>query len=440
MNRLSQAARWHSVYSQGTFRNAADGKSFAKNVHLSCENFVKNEISYTFASNFTILIYKMKIYHLLLGAALCSTVTSCFKDEPLNAECDIEQAYVHIDNPTDMFFAASDTLVNVLSDADNVTFQIKEGADVSAMAPVFKITDGATISPESGSVHDFSDGKTVVYTVTSQDGAWRRAYNVSFRAVYPVNEYNFETYRLSSNNRYYEWSDLSSTGDWIGNWATGNPGFAISMGTAKPDEFPSSPVSDGHSGSAVKLETMETGPLGGLVHMGIAAGNLYIGEFDVSQALMGTAGAMKATSFGRPFDQEPLQFTGWYKYKSAGQCVDGDCNPIPGTHDKGDIYAVLYRNHDASGNAFTLHGDDVKTSPQIVAMAQVPEITDTDDWTEFTVDFEYSGQIDRNLLANRGYSLAVVFTSSIEGASFRGAVGSTLHIDEVKIICAEKTE
>ena len=82
----------------------------------------------------------------------------------------------------------------------------------------------------------------------------------------------------------------------------------------------------------------------------------------------------------------------------------------------------------------------MKTSPQIVAMAQVPEITDTDDWTEFTVDFEYSGQIDRNLLANRGYSLAVVFTSSIEGASFRGAVGSTLHIDEVKIICAEKTE
>ena len=28
-----------------------------------------------------------------------STLTSCFKDEPLNAECDIEQAYIHVDNP-----------------------------------------------------------------------------------------------------------------------------------------------------------------------------------------------------------------------------------------------------------------------------------------------------------------------------------------------------
>ena len=32
----------------------------------------------------------------MIGSA---TLTSCFKDEPLNAECDIEQAYIHVDNP-----------------------------------------------------------------------------------------------------------------------------------------------------------------------------------------------------------------------------------------------------------------------------------------------------------------------------------------------------
>ena len=382
----------------------------------------------------------MKLYHLLLGAALCSTVSSCFKDEPLNAECDIEQAYVHLDTPTDVFFSPSDTLINVLSDATDITFEVKEGADVSAMAPTFRLTEGATVTPESGSVHDFSDGQAVVYTVTSQDGAWQRKYNVTFRVAYNVNEYDFENYRLNSNNKYYVWSDLSSTGEWLGNWATGNPGFAISKGSARPDEYPSTPVEDGRNGSCVKLETMDTGFLGGLVHMGIAAGNLFIGEFDASQALSGTDGAMKATSFGLPFDQEPLQFTGWYKYKSAGVCVDGDTNEIPGSWDKGDIYAVLYRNIDANDNAFTLHGDDVKTSPQIVAIAQVPEVTDTDGWTEFTVNFDYRQQIDRELLANRGYNLAVVFTSSIEGASFRGAIGSTLYIDDVKVICADQTE
>lgn len=383
----------------------------------------------------------MKLYHLLLGAALCSTVSSCFKDEPLNAECDIEQAYVHLDTPTDVFFAESDTLINVLSDANDITFEVKEGADVSAMAPTFRLTEGATVTPESGSVHDFSGGQSVVYTVTSQDGAWQRKYNVTFRVAYNVNEYDFENYQLSSTRRFYEWSDLSSTGEWLGNWATGNPGFAISRPSARPNDFPSVPVAEGHSGSAVKLETKRTEGLGDMMSMGLAAGNLFIGSFDVGPAVSGgQEGAMQATQFGRPFDQEPLQFTGWYKYKSAGQCIDGDLNPIPDSYDKGDIYAVLYRNHDANGNAFMLHGDDVKTSPQIVAMAQVPEVTDTDAWTQFTVNFEYSEELDRELLANRGYNLAVVFTSSIEGASFRGAIGSTLYIDEVKVICADQTE
>lgn len=383
----------------------------------------------------------MKIYHLLLGAAFCLSFSSCFKDEPLNAECDIEQAYIHLDNPTDVFYAPSDTLVNVLSNATDIVFETRYGVDVSAMAPQFRLTEGATVSPESGSTHDFSGGNVVVYTVTSQDGEWTRTYNVSFREAYSSTEYSFENFRLDSRNKYYEWSDLSSAGEWLGNWATGNSGFVISNGTAAPDEYPSTPTADGYSGNGVKLETMSTGPLGTAIFpMGIAAGNLFIGEFDASQALNPNGGAMMATRFGRAFYQEPLQFTGWYKYHSAGECVDGNRNPLPGTYDQGDIYAVLYRNHDDNGDAFVLHGDDVKTSEQIVAIAQVPEVTDVDEWTEFTVNFEYSENIDRDLLANGGYNLAVVFTSSIEGASFRGAIGSTLYIDEVKVICAEQTE
>lgn len=389
----------------------------------------------------------MKFSNLILSLAVCGILTSCFKDEPLNAECDIEQAYVHTDAPTDIFFSPNDTLVNVLSDADDIVFEIKEGSDVSAMAPFFRITGGARIEPESGSVHDFSDGKAVSYKVTSQDGGWSRVYSVSFRTAYNVNDYDFENIRLvdgSAGGQFYEWSDLSSSGEWMGNWATGNPGFNLSAqltgGTIPPEGYPSSPVDDGHSGKGVKLETKSTGAFGEMVGMGIAAGNLFIGEFDASKALSGTAGAMQATSFGRTFDRMPLQFTGWYKYKSGGECVDGKRKPIPGTYDKGHVYAVLYRNHDDSGKLFTLHGDDVLTSPYVVAVAEVPEISDTQEWTEFTVSFDYRTEIDRQLLADRGYNLAVVCTSSIEGASFKGALGSTLHIDELKIICAETSE
>lgn len=385
-----------------------------------------------------------KTLSMMIAAAACGVMTSCFKDEPLNAECDIEQAYVHVDNPDELFFSPSDTLVNVVSDVSDVVFEIKEGADVSAMAPIFKLTEGATVSPESGSVHDFSDGKVVTYKVTSQDGGWSRAYNVSFRVSYTVAEYDFENIRLvngSAGGQYYEWSDLSSTGEWLGNWATGNPGFNLSAqfvgGTVPPEGYPTAPVEDGYEGRGVKLETRSTGSFGSMVGMGIAAGNLFIGEFDPGKALSGPDGAMQATSFGRPFGKMPLRFTGWYKYKSGGECVDGRRNPIPGTHDKGHIYAVLYLNHDDQGTAFTLHGDDVLTSPYVVAAAVVTDVSDTDGWTEFGVDFEYRRDIDPALLASRGYNLAVVSTSSIEGASFRGAIGSTLHVDEFKIICAE---
>jgi len=54
-------------------------------------------------------------------------------------------------------------------------------------------------------------------------------------------------------------------------------------------------------------------------------------------------------------------------------------------------------------------------------------------WKKFAVDFNYIRELDAAILANKGYSMAVVFTSSIEGAAFEGAVGSTLLIDKVSI-------
>ena len=383
----------------------------------------------------------MKVYHLLLGAALCCSFTSCFKDEPLNAECDIEQAYVHVDDPTTIFYSNTDTLVNVLSDADGITFRIKAGSDVSAMAPMFRLTEGATISPANGSTQDFSDGRAVTYTVTSQDGSWQRQYKVSFTTYNPISKFDFENYKLvdgQNGGQYYQWSDLNPDGTEAGNWATGNGGFNISMGTAAPDEYPSSPA-EGHTGQGVKLTTSDTGPLGNLpgMNMPIAAGNLFLGYFDVSKALTQT---MQATNFGLPFDRKPLRLTGWYKYRPGALFIDRYKNEYPGRTDIGDIYAVLYRNHDDNGNSFVLHGDDVKTSKYIVAMAQVPEILTTDDWTHFDVEFTYSADIDDETLLNQGYSLAVVCTSSIEGATFSGAIGSTLYVDEIEVIWDETNE
>ena len=106
---------------------------------------------------------------------------------------------------------------------------------------------------------------------------------------------------------------------------------------------------------------------------------------------------------------------------------------VAGKVDEPNIYAVFYRNQDADGNTVVLHGDDVMTSPLIVSKAQVASIPATTEWTKFEMTFESLAPIDKAILNNRGYNLALVFSSSKTGDTFEGAVGSTLYIDKVEI-------
>lgn len=131
-----------------------------------------------------------------LSMSCITTLSSCFKEEPLNAECDIEQAYIHADNKillNLLFTNPSDTLVNVQSDQTNIEFTMRPFAALTKQAPIFRLTPGATISPESGSLQDFSKGP-VTYTVTSEDKQWSRTYQVSIKKGQTTmpNEIEFE--------------------------------------------------------------------------------------------------------------------------------------------------------------------------------------------------------------------------------------------------------
>lgn len=376
----------------------------------------------------------MRFSHVLLVCAFCATLTSCFKDEPLNAECDIEYAYLHSDDPEATFYQLTDSLVEVYSTDNVIEFGVKEDVDLTALAPEFVLTEGATIEPASGSVHDFSGNTPVSYTVTSQDGKWSRTYTVyinhRIRTIDEISTLSFENSMLDTSQRYAVWYETAADGYEINAWATGNPGFAITAGDAAPSEYPSSVLEEGYEGRGVRLITRATGTLGALFGMPIAAGNLFTGTFNTLDAL---GSATKATRFGTPVSQRPLSFSGYYKYTPGEEVTGEDNKPIPGKIDAGDIYAILYRNTDSEGKAFTLDGDNVKTSDQIVATAIIDEVKPTTEWTPFDINFTYKEQLDEQILRNYGYSLAIVFSSSINGAYFEGAVGSTLCIDEVKV-------
>ncbi|MDD6754209.1 MAG: PCMD domain-containing protein [Prevotella sp.] len=379
--------------------------------------------------------YDMRYHQLIVSAIFALALSSCFKDEAPNAECDIIEASLHVNNPTDIFYNPTDTLVRVLYTDDNISFSVRRKADLTALAPTFRITDGATISPASGSVHDFSKGP-VIYTVTSEDKEWSRSYKVSFIPVIRTSKdtlsFNFEDYHLDSKDKYYIWCEKHEDGNMYDDWATGNAGYGLTNGSAGPEAYPSTVLDEGYEGKGVKLVTCSTGPFGQMVKLPLAAGNLFLGTFDMSIALKTPR---LATGFGLPFDKKPKTFTGYYKYTPGEKFQNKDESIVEGKVDEASVYAILYRNHDEDGNPVVLNGDNVQTSPLIVAKAIAANIVPTDKWTEFTVDFSYLEDFDLDLLENRGYNLAVVFSSSADGAFFQGAIGSTLCIDNVKIIC-----
>ncbi len=367
--------------------------------------------------------------------AQCLLLCSCFKSEPKNTECDIETAWLHVADPQSFFYNCSDSLIIVKSASDEIVFSVCEGADISALAPQFTITDGAEIFPESGSVHDFSQG-FATYSVTSQDGAWNRIYKVAVdnrgNELADTLLFRFENFRLEENQKYYEWVEVDSAGTEIKLWDTSNQGFSLSSSTAGPFDYPASPSSEGLQGSCLKLTTRSTGPFGEMVGKRLAAGSAFIGEFDVAYALTET---LKCPHFGCPITVIPRKLSGYYKYAPGEVFQNKDGNPMPDMVDEGSIYAVFYDNHDENDNPIVLYGDNIFESPYHVAMAQLPKVETTDEWTYFEIDFDFYKDVDLIKLLNRGYSFTIVCSSSKRGDYFEGAVGSTLLVDNIKLYC-----
>ena len=374
----------------------------------------------------------------LISIALTLLSTGC-GEEPDFCEADIETATLHVGAPEAFFYQLTDSTQTVLSTDTAIVFVVRGNADVTSLSPEFTLSPCATVSPASGSTHDFSQGP-VLYTVTSQDGRWTRRYSVSVvpttHEVADTTCYDFEHFELeTANQRYYTWHNVLADGTLGNDWATANAGYRISMGSAQPMDYPTTPLLDGYDGAAVCLRTSDTGPFGAMANKRLAAGNLFLGTFDIAVAM---SDHLHATRFGIPFTSKPDRFTGYYTFEPGATVQDFYGKPITGRTDSADVYAVFYRNHDAAGAEVVLYGDNVLSSSQIVAVANLGYVAPTTTWTAWDVEFVYREDIDEQLLANRGYSLAIVFSSSRRGGDFVGAIGSRLCIDKVRLICTRE--
>ncbi|MBR4814952.1 MAG: PCMD domain-containing protein [Paludibacteraceae bacterium] len=358
-------------------------------------------------------------------------LTACIQEEPLNAEADILSCNLSSDQ--DILMVPADTAMPVTSTTENIDIPVRAGADLHARTPRFIITEGATISPASGSRQDFSGGKAVRYVVTSQDGKWNRKYHVSYVSFELTTQYAFEDYELNSTGKYQMISEVVDGRTMLNWWGTGNPGYCLANSLATPTEYPTAIVPGGRSGNCLQLVTRSAGVFGKMAGMPIAPGNLFLGTFDVASALRAP---LQATHFGIPFRQTPKTVKGYYKFKSGEQMTDGEGNEISGK-DNFNIYAMLYENTDENGNQVVLDGTNSNDSPHLVLYGKIEGQGEADEWTPFSFDMKAVNgkELDPEKLARFGYNFSIVFSSSLKGDIFTGAVGSTLMIDDVEVEC-----
>jgi len=359
------------------------------------------------------------------------TFSSCIKDEALSRETDITEAMI---KDADLYVIGAPTITN-----NNVFFRLKPDVEQRKFAPLFELSEGTSITPENGSEQDFSKG-SIQYTITSNDGNFRKVYNVSFITNTFITKYDFENVKTevteSPEGIYNEFYEVLPDGQQKFDWASGNVGYNMLAETLlekdqelSPSVYPTFSVNDGYKGKGVKMVTRGTGPLGNMMGSPIAAGNLYLGTFNF------TFPAIKSTRFGIPYStgiNVPTSFKGYFKYEAGEHYTVTSKDGSTYTKDAWDAYAIIFEKGSNPKKEF-LAGDHKFLDPRMVAVARLDnkDRIETSKWTKFDIPFEIvKGKTFDN---KKEYMITIVFSSSVEGDKFNGAIGSTLYIDEVEL-------
>ena len=404
------------------------------------------------------------VYKTVVVAATVLAATSCIQDEALNTECDI----ITCSFPSEIV-VSDPTITN-----NRVTVNVVPDADISKLAPTFTLTEGATISPASGSVQNFlnADDHTVNYTVTSQDGEWHKTYRVQVVQQLKPSEYLFNKVELDPTKKYSIFNECDDNGNFLMAWSSGNPGYVMCGEANKAaraaygkdnykdhiwEFFPTLAVfpegttmkTDNDNVTSfvnggkyaqpeyIRLVTRSTGGFGAQVKMPIAAGNIFQGEFDLGSAV---SQPREATRFGEPYNYKPVKLSGEYRFKAGDVFTDGKGNVVVGRKDIFSIYAIFFESDDdVKFIDSNVHYNDFM-HPNMVALANLTDAHETglgdDDWVKFEIEFDYDKYkkaVNADLLAKGVYRLGIVIASSAEGDYFRGAVGSTLDVRNIKV-------
>lgn len=333
----------------------------------------------------------------------------CIKDAPKNPEADIESVVV------DPHLLTGNIFIDEIN--RTITLNLTNEAYESGISPVLTLSRGATVKPVSGTLIKFDDDKDIVYDVTSESGENTKRYTVKVVNIGHW-DFAFENWKIHPTDKY----EYPIEEDGLQLWSSGNPGVALSGVPARTDAYPTRSTTDGYSGGkAAELITIKGTALSEIIGVRLFAGSLFLGNFNASQALLNP---LAATEFGEPYVGLPKSFIGYYKYSAGPDFINKAGQIQQGVKDKCSIYAVLFNGPDR------LNATNIMNSDKIIARADLPDGSDKSSFTRFDIPFVYK----QNAVISKNLMMAIVTSSSAEGDQYRGAIGSRLVVDSLKIV------
>lgn len=202
-------------------------------------------------------------------------------------------------------------------------------------------------------------------------------------------------------------------------WHTANV-LTIVKGTLPVDNLP--------YGKAAKIST---GIMASTKKNLITSGTLFLGKFIVD--MNGLDKPRKMTHFGIPFEACPTHLELDAKYEPGAQLQQstGDNAPytlvnLPG-EDEGEVWIELL-SWSGSGN-IEYHAEE--SDPNITVLARGKYVfKGASDWNKITIEIEKTAHFDPSKVTH----IAMAMASSRNGHYFIGAKGSTLTVDNIKLV------
>lgn len=340
---------------------------------------------------------------------LLLTILSCSKDEkPLTNNSELKEFTVEATtgfNPVKTFIDNENGLVQVFTDSNlaDLSFPLTLKIDM-------KIPEGATSEPASGATVTFADPEDFkIVKITSGDMTITNEYLFTIRDRQIPNA-GFESWFQETGMNSVPFPQPGKYRESTV-WATAN------MGTSIYSIYGTVPLIDGDN-TLIKIETVET------VGIPIVAGALYIGSFDINSAMKDPTNPVAAAKLGMPFFERPKSVKFKYSYTPGNQMIQA--TPKQPGNMFGGFNITNLDGKDKFGVEVALEkraGENVT----VVAKTNFQSDEATTGLTELTLPVNY-------LTNDTPTHFYISFSPSFDGGTFKGAIGSTLIIDDIELI------